>query len=91
MIERGDGWTGTSSIEMSLKIHFLDSRSNDHRYFILRIQERRIQYVCRGCYPRYLGITRRSCLEAHMVLDMEYREQERFEHGPGGPIFLLLS
>jgi hypothetical protein len=28
------------------------------------------------CYPRYLGITRRSCLEAHMVLDMEYREQE---------------
>jgi hypothetical protein len=43
------------------------------------------------CYPRYLGITRRSCLEAHMVLDMEYREQERLEHGPGGPIFLLLS
>jgi hypothetical protein len=32
----------------------------------------RIEY----CYPRYLGITRRSCLEAHMVLDMEYREQE---------------
>jgi hypothetical protein len=28
------------------------------------------------CYPRYLGITRRSCLEAHMVLDMEYREQD---------------
>ena len=28
------------------------------------------------CYPRYLGITRRSCLEAHMVLDMKYREQE---------------
>jgi len=28
------------------------------------------------CYPRYLGITRRSCLEAHMVLEMEYREQE---------------
>jgi hypothetical protein len=28
------------------------------------------------CYPQYLGITRRSCLEAHMVLDMEYREQE---------------
>jgi hypothetical protein len=44
-----------------------------------------------ACYPRYLGITRRSCLEAHMVLDMEYREQERLEHGPGGPIFLLLS
>jgi hypothetical protein len=41
------------------------------------------------CYPRYLGITRRSCLEAHMVLDMEYREQERLEHGPGGPIFFF--
>jgi hypothetical protein len=26
-----------------------------------------------------------------MVLDMEYREQERLEHGPGGPMFLLLS
>jgi hypothetical protein len=33
------------------------------------------------------GITRRSCLEAHMVLDMEYREQELPEHGPGGPFF----
>jgi hypothetical protein len=42
-----------------------------------------------SCYPRYLGITRRSCLEAHMVLDMEYREQERPEHGPGGPIFFF--
>jgi hypothetical protein len=30
----------------------------------------------KSCYPRYLGITRRSCLEAHMVLDMEYREQD---------------
>jgi hypothetical protein len=28
-----------------------------------------------ACYPRYLGITRKSCLEARMVLDMEYREQ----------------
>jgi len=28
------------------------------------------------CYPRYLGITRRSCLEAHMVLDMDYRERD---------------
>jgi hypothetical protein len=26
---------------------------------------------CCLCYPRYLGITRRSCLEAHMVLDMD--------------------
>jgi hypothetical protein len=33
-------------------------------------------YPLGWCYPRYLGITRRSCLEAHMVLDMEYREQE---------------
>ena len=41
------------------------------------------------CYPRYLAITRRSCLEAHMVLDMEYREQERPEHGTGGPIFFF--
>jgi hypothetical protein len=42
-----------------------------------------------SCYPRYLGITRRSCLEAHMVLDMEYREQELPEHGPGGPFFFF--
>jgi hypothetical protein len=42
-----------------------------------------------NCYPRYLGITRRSCLEAHMVLDMEYREQELPEHGPGGPFFFF--
>jgi hypothetical protein len=47
--------------------------------------------AAKHCYPRYLGITRRSCLEAHMVLDMEYREQERLEHGSGGPIFLLLG
>jgi hypothetical protein len=26
-----------------------------------------------------------------MVLDMEYREQERPEHGPGGPIFFFLA
>ena len=24
-----------------------------------------------------------------MVLDMEYREQERLEHGPGGPIYFF--
>jgi hypothetical protein len=48
MIRRGDGWTGTSSTKMSLQIQFLDSRSGGHRYFSLRIQERRIQYVCRG-------------------------------------------
>jgi hypothetical protein len=34
------------------------------------------QEVIWNCYPRYLGITRRSCLEAHMVLDMEYRERD---------------
>jgi hypothetical protein len=45
--------------------------------------------INRHCYPRYLGITRRSCLEAHMVLDMEYREQDGLEHGPGGPICFL--
>jgi hypothetical protein len=48
MIGRGDGWTGTSSTEMSLQIQFMDNRSNGHRYFSMRIQERRIQYVCRG-------------------------------------------
>jgi transposase InsO family protein len=31
--------------------------------------------VAERCYPRYLGITRRSCLEAHMVLDMEYESR----------------
>jgi hypothetical protein len=49
----------------------------------------RHRFQDRPCYPRYLGITRKSCLEAHMVLDMEYREQERPEHGPGGPIFFF--
>ena len=48
MIRRGDGWTSTFSTEMSLHIQFLDSRSNGHRYFSLRIPERRIQDVCRG-------------------------------------------
>jgi hypothetical protein len=48
MIGRGDGWIGTSSTEMSLQIQFMESRSGGHRYFSLRIQERRIQYVCRG-------------------------------------------
>jgi hypothetical protein len=47
-IGHGDGWTGTSSTEMSLHIQFLDSRSDGHRYFSLRIQERRVQYVCKG-------------------------------------------
>jgi len=48
MIGHGDVWIGTSSTEMPLQIQFLDSRSSGHRYFSLRIQERRIQDVCRG-------------------------------------------
>jgi hypothetical protein len=47
MIKHGDGWTCTSSTEMSLQIQFLDSRSNGHRDFSLRIQEWRIQYTYR--------------------------------------------
>jgi hypothetical protein len=41
------------------------------------------------CYPRYLGITRRSCLEAHMVLDMEYREQIDLSMALEGPSFFF--
>jgi hypothetical protein len=37
MIGRGDGWTGTSFTEISLQVQFLDSRSNGHRDFSLRI------------------------------------------------------
>jgi hypothetical protein len=48
MIGHGDVWTGTSSTEVSLLIQFLDNRSNGHRYFSWRTQERRIQDVCRG-------------------------------------------
>jgi hypothetical protein len=43
------------------------------------------------CYPRYLGITRRSCLEAHMVLDMEYESRIDLSMALEGPSFLLLS
>jgi hypothetical protein len=48
MIGHGDVWIGTSSIEMPIHIQFLDSRSSGRRYVSLRIQGRRIQYVCRG-------------------------------------------
>jgi hypothetical protein len=48
MIGHGYVWTGTSSIEVSRLIQFLGSRFSGHRYFSLRIQARRIQYVCRG-------------------------------------------
>ena len=48
MIGHGDFWTGTSSTLVSMPIQFLGSRFSGHRYFILRIQVRRIQHVCRG-------------------------------------------
>ena len=48
MIGHGDAWIGTSSTEIPLQIQCLDSRSGGHRYFSVRIQERRIQYICRG-------------------------------------------
>jgi hypothetical protein len=47
MIGHGDVWTGTST-EVSSLIQFLDNRSNGHRYFSWRTQERRVQDVCRG-------------------------------------------
>jgi hypothetical protein len=43
-----DDWKCNSSIEMPLQIQFLDSRSDGHRYFNWRTQERRVQDVCRG-------------------------------------------
>jgi hypothetical protein len=52
MIGHGYVCMGTYSIEMSLLIQFLDSRSNSHRYFRWRTQERRIQDVCRGLTVR---------------------------------------
>ena len=48
MIGHGDVWIGTSSTEVSSMIQFMDNRSNGHRYFSWRTQERRIQDVCRG-------------------------------------------
>jgi len=48
MIGQGDVWIGTSSTEMPIQIQFLDNRFGGHRYFSLRIQERRIRDVCRG-------------------------------------------
>jgi hypothetical protein len=41
-------WIGTSSTETPIHIQFLDNRSSGHRYFSLRIPERRIQDVCMG-------------------------------------------
>jgi hypothetical protein len=48
MIGHGDVWTGTSSTLVSMLIQSLGNRFSGHRYFSLRIQVRRIQYVCRG-------------------------------------------
>jgi hypothetical protein len=47
MIGHGDGWAGTTSIEMLLQMQLLDNRSNCHRFFSLRIQEWRIRYIYR--------------------------------------------
>jgi hypothetical protein len=52
MIGNGYVWMGTSSIEMSLLIQFMDNRSNSHRYFRWWTQERRIQDVYRGLIGR---------------------------------------
>jgi hypothetical protein len=48
MIGHGEVWIGTSYTEMPIQIQFLDSRSNGHRYFSWRTQERRVQDVFRG-------------------------------------------
>jgi hypothetical protein len=42
MIGHGEVWIGTYSTEMPIQIQFLDSRSNGHRYFSWRTQERRV-------------------------------------------------
>jgi hypothetical protein len=47
MIEHGYVWIGTSSTEVSSLIQFLDNRSNGHKYFRWRTQERRVQDVCK--------------------------------------------
>jgi hypothetical protein len=48
MIGHGDVWIGTYSTEMPIQIQFLDNKSGGRKYFSLRIQERRIQDVCKG-------------------------------------------
>jgi hypothetical protein len=45
MIEHGDGWEDTTSIEVLLPMQLLDNWSSFHRYSSLRIQEWGIQYV----------------------------------------------
>jgi hypothetical protein len=48
MTGHGDAWIGTYSTGIPLQIQCLDNRSGGHKYFSVRIQERRIQYICRG-------------------------------------------
>ena len=47
MVGHGDGWIGTTSTKIFLQMQLIDSRSKCHRYFSLRIQEGRIQYIYR--------------------------------------------
>jgi hypothetical protein len=66
----------THDLELAAIVHALRKWG---KRFELRVDHNGLKYLFDQpnlCYPRYLGITRRSCLEAHMVLDMEYREQE---------------
>jgi hypothetical protein len=38
-----------------------------------------------------IGITKEIISRGPQVLDMEYRESDRLEHGPGGPILFFIS
>jgi hypothetical protein len=49
--------------------------SMSHDPFSDRIEYFSQRWTWQDCYPRYLGITRRSCLEAHMIPDMEYESR----------------
>jgi hypothetical protein len=48
MIGHGEVWIGTSYTEIPIQIQFLDNRSNGHRCFSWRNQERRVLDVFRG-------------------------------------------
>ena len=39
------------------------------------------------CYPPLLGITKEIMSQGPQILDMEYGEPDRLDHGPGRPIF----
>jgi hypothetical protein len=47
-------------------------------------------YATRLLSPN-LGITKEIMYRGPQVLDMEYREPDRLEHGPGGPILSFFS